>query len=149
MLGYTKAKLYELIPQIYRQHDAISGKPLEALISIIARQVDVLEKDIAGLYDNWFVETCDEWVTAYLADLVGARSLATSRVSSTSATTAEVSQRAYVANTLGYASHDRAARKRHHTVGLTCSRVFPAAWYDSASQPSEASEPTNARPEEE
>jgi hypothetical protein len=111
VLGYTKAKLYELIPQIYRQHDAISGKPLEALISIIARQVDVLEKDIAGLYDNWFVETCDEWVTAYLADLVGARSLATSRVSSTSATTAEVSQRAYVANTLGY-------RRRKGTLAM-------------------------------
>jgi hypothetical protein len=111
ILGYTKAKLYELIPPIYRQHDAISGKPLEALLSIIARQVDVLEKDIAGLYDNWFVETCDEWVTAYLADLVGARSLATSRVSSTSATTAEVSQRAYVANTLGY-------RRRKGTLAM-------------------------------
>ncbi len=100
--GYTKAKLYELIPAIYRQHDAISDKPLEALLNIIASQVDVLEKDIAGLYDNWFVETCDEWVTAYIADLVSARSLTTSRVSSSSTTTAEVSQRAYVANTLGY-----------------------------------------------
>jgi hypothetical protein len=111
VLGYTKAKLYELIPAIYRQHDATSGKPLEALLSIIARQVDVLEKDIGGLYDNWFVETCDEWVTAYLADLVGARSLSTSRVSSTSATTAEVSQRAYVANTLGY-------RRRKGTIAM-------------------------------
>ena len=111
VLGYNKAKLYELIPSIYRQHDALSGKPLEALLSIIARQVGVLEKDIAGLYDNWFVETCDEWVTAYLADLVGARSLATSRVSSTSATTAEVSQRAYVANTLGY-------RRRKGTLAM-------------------------------
>jgi hypothetical protein len=100
--GYTKGKLYELIPAIYRRHDAISGKPLEAVLSIIASQVDVLEKDIAGLYENWFVETCDEWVTAYISDLVGARSLTTSRISSNAATAAEVSQRAYVANTLGY-----------------------------------------------
>lgn len=100
---YTKEKLYELVPAIYRQLDAKSGKPLEALLKIISRQVDVMEDDIAGLYDNWFVETCDEWVTAYIADLVGARSLETSRVSSQSKEDAAgVSQRAYVANTIAY-----------------------------------------------
>jgi hypothetical protein len=99
---YTKDKLYELVPAIYRQLEAKSdNKPLEALLKIISRQVDVLEEDVAGLYDNWFVETCDEWVTAYIADLVGARSLGTSRVASVS-TGAEVSQRAYVANTIAY-----------------------------------------------
>jgi hypothetical protein len=99
---YTKDKLYELVPAIYRQLEAKSDKkPLEALLKIISRQVDVLEEDIAGIYDNWFIETCDEWVTAYIADLVGARSLETSRVSSVSEA-AEVSQRAYVANTIAY-----------------------------------------------
>jgi hypothetical protein len=99
---YTREKLYELVPAIYRQLDAKSGKPLEALLKIISRQVDVVEDDIAGLYDNWFVETCDEWVTAYIADLVGARSLETSRVSSQYRKNAETSQRAYIANTIAY-----------------------------------------------
>lgn len=116
--GYTRDKIYELIPAVYRNLDADSGRSLEALIQIIARQVDVLEKDISGLYDDWFIETCSEWVTAYIADLVGTQSLATSRVSSSfflssyspfssssipySAfdITEQISQRAYVANTI-------------------------------------------------
>jgi hypothetical protein len=99
---YTKDKLYELVPAIYRQLEANSNKkPLKALLNIISRQVDTLENDIAGLYDNWFIETCDEWITAYIADLVGVRSLETRRVSSVSKATG-VSQRAYVANTIAY-----------------------------------------------
>ena len=99
---YTMEKLYELIPAIYKQLDAKSGRPLEAVIKIISRQVDVLEDDIASLYDNWFIETCDEWITAYIADLVGARSLETSRVSSLSIENPGPSQRAYIANTIAY-----------------------------------------------
>ena len=99
--GYTKKRLYDLIPAVYRQHDAKLAKPLEDLVGIIAEHAAALEKDIGGLYDNWFIDTCDEWVTSYIADLVGAKSLSASRVSSLS-TTEEVSQRAYVANTIAY-----------------------------------------------
>ncbi|HEX2558025.1 MAG TPA: hypothetical protein VHK86_06855, partial [Nitrososphaera sp.] len=70
ILGYTKEKLYELIPAVYRQRDSKLGKPLEDLVDVIAKQVAALEKDVGGLYDNWFIETCDEWVTSYIADLV-------------------------------------------------------------------------------
>jgi hypothetical protein len=97
--GYTKKRLYDLIPAVYRKRDAKLGKPLEDLVGIIAEHVAALEKDIGGLYDNWFIETCQKWTTWYIADLVGARSLSASRVSSLS-TTEEVSQRAYVANTI-------------------------------------------------
>ncbi|AIF82573.1 hypothetical protein NTE_00492 [Candidatus Nitrososphaera evergladensis SR1] len=99
--GYTKEKLYELIPAVYRQHDAKLGKPLEDLVGIIAENVAMMEEDIGGLHDNWFIDTCDEWVTAYIADLVGARSLSASKSSSIS-TLEELSQRAYVANTIAY-----------------------------------------------
>lgn len=99
--GYTKKRLYELIPAAYRQRDAKLGGPLEDLVGIIAEHASALEKDIGDLYDNWFIETCDEWVTSYIADLVGAKSLSASRVSSLS-TTEVVSQRAYVANTVSY-----------------------------------------------
>ena len=107
--GYTKEKIYELLPAIYRQHDARLGRPLEQLLSIIADQVKVVEQDIASLYDNWFIETCDEWVTAYIADLVGATSLSASKASSKSAN--PVSQRAYIANTIGY-------RRRKGTLSM-------------------------------
>src|SRR5262245_6756873 len=74
-MRYTKEKLYELLPAIYRQRDIQNGKPLEVLLGIIAEQIDVLEDDIACLYENQFIETCDEWVLPYIGDLVGARIL--------------------------------------------------------------------------
>lgn len=107
--GYTKDKLYELLPAVYRQHDAKLGKPLEGLINVLAKQVRIIEEDIGGLYDNFFIETCDEWATAYIADLVGTRSLLASKASARSA--CPVSQRAYVANTIGY-------RRRKGTLAM-------------------------------
>jgi hypothetical protein len=92
---YTKEKLYGLLPAIYRQQDVKIGKPLEALVSLIAEQVEILEKDIENLYDNWFIETCDEWLVPYIGDLVGAMLLV-------SIEKATVSQRAWVANTIRY-----------------------------------------------
>ena len=94
-MRYTKEKLYELLPAIYRQRDEDLGKPLEALLSVIAKQIEILEDDIERLYDNWFIETCDEWVVAYIADLI--RSKVLHPVSTDS-----FSQRVWVANTLGY-----------------------------------------------
>ena len=38
---------------------------------MIAEQVEVVEDDISQLYDNWFVETCQDWVVPYIGDLVG------------------------------------------------------------------------------
>src|ERR671932_436736 len=94
-MRYTKEKLYELLPAIYRQRDIQNGKPLEALLGIIAEQVEVLENDIACLYENHFIETCDEWVVPYIGDLVAARILRHIE-------NATVSQRAWVANTNAY-----------------------------------------------
>ena len=70
VMGYTKERLYELLPAVYRQRDEKLGKPLGHLLDIIAEQVGILEKDIGDLYNNWFIETCDEWVTSYIADLM-------------------------------------------------------------------------------
>src|SRR5262249_37758231 len=30
-----------------------------------------VEKDIAGLYENWFIETCADWVVPYIGALIG------------------------------------------------------------------------------
>lgn len=68
-------KLYDLLPAIYRVRDAEHGKPLEALVSVIAEQVAVLEENLAQLYDDQFIETCSEWAVPYIGDLIGYRSL--------------------------------------------------------------------------
>jgi hypothetical protein len=66
-------RLYELLPAIYRQRDYQADKSLEALLDVMAEQVKFLENDIECLYRNWFIETCQEWITPYIGDLVGAR----------------------------------------------------------------------------
>jgi hypothetical protein len=66
-------RLYELLPAFHRQHDAEAGQPLRSLLQVIAEQVNVVEDDIAQLYENWFIETCQDWVVPYIADLIGYR----------------------------------------------------------------------------
>jgi hypothetical protein len=64
-------RLFQLLPAIYRQRDAERGWPLRSLLRVIAGQVDVVEQDIAQLYENWFIETCQDWVVPYIGDLLG------------------------------------------------------------------------------
>jgi hypothetical protein len=66
-------RLYELLPVIHRLRDAEQGEPLKQLLQIVTEQVDVVEADISQLYENWFIETCQDWVVPYLGDLVGYR----------------------------------------------------------------------------
>lgn len=66
-------RLYELLPAIYRIRDAEQGEPLKALLQVITEQIDGVENDIAQLYENWFIETCEDWVVPYIADLIGYR----------------------------------------------------------------------------
>lgn len=66
-------RLYNLLPAIYRQRDAEQGYPLQALLQVISAQVNLLEDDIAQLYENWFIETCQDWVVPYIGDLIGYR----------------------------------------------------------------------------
>ncbi|SHI50146.1 hypothetical protein [Streptomyces sp. 3214.6] len=67
----TPDELYALLPAVVRGRDAEQGGPLRALLTIVAEQVTVVQEDIERLYDNWFIETCEDWVTPYLGDLVG------------------------------------------------------------------------------
>jgi hypothetical protein len=68
-------RLYELLPAIYRIRDAEQGYPLQDLLRVITEQVDVVEADISQLYDNWFIETCQDWVVPYIGDLIDDQSL--------------------------------------------------------------------------
>ena len=64
-------RLYQLLPPVYRERDAGQGYALRDFLRVLGREVDLLDRDIGHLYDNWFIETCDEWVVPYIADLIG------------------------------------------------------------------------------
>jgi hypothetical protein len=64
-------RLYALLPTVHRMRDADQGYPLKALLRVIAEQVNIVEDDIAQLYDNWFIETAQDWAVPYIGDLVG------------------------------------------------------------------------------
>jgi hypothetical protein len=66
-------RLFELLPIVYQQRDAEQGWPLRSLLQVIGDQVEVVRADIGNLYDNWFIETCDDWVVPYIGALVGYR----------------------------------------------------------------------------
>ena len=96
MSAITPEKLYALLPAVHRIRDDAQGQPLKALLELVAAQGSIVEADIARLLDNWFIETCDEWVVPYIGDLLGVRGLHAVPA------TGVFSQRARVANTLGY-----------------------------------------------
>lgn len=66
-------RLFDLLPVVHRRRDAEIGHPLRALLQVIAEQADVVEDDLEQLYENWFIETCEDWVVPYLAELIGYR----------------------------------------------------------------------------
>lgn len=68
-------RLFNLLPAIYRQRDAEEQGQLQALLRVINEQVMVVQADIAQLYNNWFIETCQDWVIPYIGDLVGYQSV--------------------------------------------------------------------------
>lgn len=87
--------LYSLLPMVLRLRDAENGSPLEALFAQLEAQGLLLEKDIEQLYENQFIETCEEWAVPYIGDLLKVRNLHP-------VTSATFSNRSRVANTLGY-----------------------------------------------
>jgi hypothetical protein len=96
------ADLFQLLPAIYRLRDAAQGGPLQDLVAIFQDVLDSLDRDVSGLHENWFIETCTEWVVPYIGDLLRARPLHAAGQGTFTA-------RAYVAHTLAY-------RRRKGTV---------------------------------
>jgi hypothetical protein len=98
----TDRSLFQLLPAVHRIRDRAQGDPLRALLAVIQREVSLLEDNIGQLYDDAFIETCQEWVVPYIGDLLGVRPLLP-------IDDPAFTQRGYVANTLGY-------RRRKGTV---------------------------------
>ena len=109
-------RLYDLMPVVYRMRDAEIGYPLRDFLRVMATQANVLEADITRLYNNWFIETCDDWVVPYIGDLLGyallpeARALGEDGVPAAKLGRA-LAPRADVANTID-------ARRRKGTLAL-------------------------------
>lgn len=68
-----KERLYNLLPTTYRVEDAKRDEQLRALLAVIESELVTIEKDIEDLYENWFIETCEEWAIPYIADLLDVR----------------------------------------------------------------------------
>lgn len=87
--------LYGQLPAIHRRRDAEQGEPLRALLAIIDAQLQAVQADVETTWDNWFVETAEEWLVPYLGQALGvtvARDIGA----------IAFSRRSFVANTLRY-----------------------------------------------
>jgi hypothetical protein len=94
--AYYQDKLWKLLPAIYRTLDTDSFTtpgPLREMVNRIGAQAAVLRRSIDRLWEDQSIETCDDWVIAYIADL-----LATNLVASLDAR----GQRLDVAKTIYY-----------------------------------------------
>jgi hypothetical protein len=66
----TALDFYSLLPSLYRMRDEERQGPLRALLEILQEQADHIRLNIDDLYDDFFIETCAEWVVPYIGDLV-------------------------------------------------------------------------------
>ena len=102
---YYADKLWNLLPALYRAEDSEiferSG-PLREMVNRIGVQAAILRRSTDRLWEDQSIETCDDWVIAYMADL-----LATNLVASLDAR----GQRLDVAKTIYY-------RRRKGTVAI-------------------------------
>jgi len=103
--AYYQDKLWNLIPAIYRTLDTDTfnaNGPLREMVNRIGAQAANLRRSIDRLWEDQSIETCDDWVIAYIGDL-----LATNLVASLDAR----GQRLDVAKTIYY-------RRRKGTLAI-------------------------------
>lgn len=72
---YFTEKLWELIPSVYRSEDGLADRPgtLRAFIALIAEQAALLRRSHDQLWDDAFIDLCDDWAVPYIGDLVATR----------------------------------------------------------------------------
>lgn len=63
--------LYSLLPGYYRQQDIAQDYALRQVFEPIEDQFRLLAADIEQLYDNWFIETCQDVMVPHIGVLVG------------------------------------------------------------------------------
>ncbi|MCM1982220.1 hypothetical protein [Lyngbya confervoides] len=72
---YYTEKLWDWIPAIYRDEDGLADYPgvLRALVTLLAQQAAIARRSLDRLWEDQFIELCDDWAIPYLGDLVGTR----------------------------------------------------------------------------
>lgn len=72
---YYAEKLWDWIPAVYRDRDGLEPNPgvLRALVEILARQAAISRRSIDRLWEDQYIEVCDDWAIPYIGDLVGTR----------------------------------------------------------------------------
>jgi hypothetical protein len=63
-------RLYDLLPALHRVADETDGGGLQALLGLIGSQADDIRADLFQLWDDFFIETSQDWVIPYIGDLV-------------------------------------------------------------------------------
>ncbi len=76
-LRYYSEKIWEMIPSIYRHEDGLAENKdvLRGIVEIIAAQAVILRRSQDRLWDDQFIELCDDWAVPYIGDLLGTRLL--------------------------------------------------------------------------
>jgi hypothetical protein len=119
-MKHSAEDIYNLLPAIYRIRDEEGAGALRGLVSVFGKQGSIVESDIAQLYENWFIETCEDWVVPYIGDLLGVRGLHP-------VSHATFSLRGRVANTIGYRRRKGTAamleQLAHDSTGLPAHAV--------------------------
>lgn len=114
---YTE-KLWNLMPALYRQEDTDkfdAPGPLREIVHRTGVQCAILRRSIDRLYEDASIETCDDWVVAYFADLLKTRLVASMDARA---------QRLDVANTIYY-------RRRKGTLGLVEELALDVTGWDA------------------
>lgn len=75
---YVGRRLYDSLPDVYKQADerakhSTPPRPaeLERLISVLAVPLAVVRQSVEELYADLFVDSANDWVLPYLADMIG------------------------------------------------------------------------------
>lgn len=65
--------LFARLPEIYRTKDAEQVPPdqLRDYLAVVEAAFGAIHENIESLYNDLFIETCDDWVVPYIGDLVG------------------------------------------------------------------------------
>ena len=72
---YYTEKIWDWIPAVYKDEDGLAARPdvLRSIVEILARQAAVARRSIDRLWEDPFIEFCDDWAIPYIGDLVGTR----------------------------------------------------------------------------
>jgi len=72
-MSTARQPLYDRLPEIYHIRDQEQRPPgqLKAYLDILDRIPAAIRDNIEALYSDFFIETCDDWVIPYIADLLG------------------------------------------------------------------------------